>query len=60
VEHDIAASLGSLVAVRPGHTFGAPQMLVHGTVCTGDPTCAMVVAVYESDAWRGEPVIDLN
>lgn len=60
VEQDIAASLGALVAVRPDHTFGPPQMLLRGTQCIDEPVCAMVVAIYESDPWRGEPVIDLR
>jgi arginine decarboxylase len=50
VRGDILDSLGALVAGRPG-TFGPPQMLVHGAVCDGTPTCALAVAVYETASW---------
>lgn len=59
VEGDIQASLGALVAGRP-QSFGPPEMVVAGTPYLGEPTCAMVAAIYESDPWRGESEIDLR
>jgi arginine decarboxylase len=60
VEGDITASLSAMVAIRPGCSFGPPQMLVRGATCEGPPICAMVAAAYESDPWRGEPDIQLG
>jgi arginine decarboxylase len=52
VENQIEASLASMCAYRHG-SFSPPQMAVAGTVCTGDPACALVAAVFESRAWEG-------
>jgi arginine decarboxylase len=51
VRGDILDSLGSLVASRPGHSFGDPQFVLHGAVCDGTPTVALAVAVYETATW---------
>jgi hypothetical protein len=51
VRRDIEASLGALVAGRPATHFGAVRSVVKGGVCRGLPTCALVVAVYESEPW---------
>lgn len=59
VERDIEASLASLCAGR-SQSFGPPQMHVVGTPHLGQPTCALVAAVYESEPWRGVPDIDLR
>jgi arginine decarboxylase len=60
VRRDILATLSALADGRPGITFGAPDLMIRTTVCAGEPTCAMVAAVYEADPWRGEDVIDLT
>lgn len=51
VRRDILDSLESLVAGRPETTFGPPQLVLHGAVCEGTPTCALAVAVYETATW---------
>jgi arginine decarboxylase len=53
VERDILATLDSLCAARPDTTFGPPHLVMRSTVCAGEPTCALVAAVFEADAWRG-------
>ena len=52
VSGDIAASLGSLVAVRPSVPFEAAQMKLRGVRCDSEPVCALVVAVYETASWE--------
>jgi arginine decarboxylase len=52
VEDQIEASLSSMCAYRR-QSLGPPQMAVTGTVCTGDPACALVAAVFESRPWTG-------
>jgi arginine decarboxylase len=51
VRKDILDSLGTLVANRPGTSFGPPQYVLHGAVCDGTPTVALAVAVYETATW---------
>lgn len=51
VRQDIKASLGALVSTR-GADFGEVQMKITGTICQGQPVCALVVAVYESNRWQ--------
>lgn len=51
VEDDIGASLASMCAYRTT-SFGAPQMAVVGTSCTGLPACAVAAAVYQSRGWN--------
>lgn len=60
VRWDIAASLQSLTDGRP-ETFGPVQSVVRGAVCerADEAVCALVVAVFESEPWRGD-VIDLS
>jgi arginine decarboxylase len=60
VRRDILATLSALAEGRPGISFGAPDLMIRTTVCAGEPTCAVVAAVYEADPWRGEDVIDLT
>lgn len=64
VRRDILATLDSLCAGRPQGRFGDPQLVVRSTVCAGEPTCALVAAVFESEPWaaerQGETVIDLR
>ena len=58
VRQDIAGSLDSLCAGRSQDTFGPQHSVVRGAVCEGEPVCALVVAVFESQGWG--PVIDLS
>lgn len=51
VRSDITNSLQALADNR-GMSFGAPQMHVSGLRCTDKPVCALVVAVFESNAWE--------
>lgn len=51
VRADIRHSLNAL-AVNRGMQFSAPRMHVVGSKCTDLPTCALVVAVFESTTWR--------
>jgi len=52
VRADIEHSLTALAKNR-GMEFGPHQLQVIGTKCTGQPVCALVVAVFESSSWRG-------
>lgn len=51
VEADIKHSLKALAKNR-GMEFGSPKMHITGTKCVDEPVCALVVAVFESTAWR--------
>lgn len=51
VRDDIAASLTALARNR-NMQFGPHQVHVVGTKCTDLPTCALVVAVFESNSWQ--------
>ena len=51
VEADIHHSLIALARNR-NMQFGNPQMHVVGTKCTDLPTCALVVATFETDSWH--------
>jgi arginine decarboxylase len=53
VERDILATLDALCTARPDTDFGPPHLVMRRTVCAGEPTCALVAAVFEADAWRG-------
>jgi arginine decarboxylase len=52
VESDIRNSLTTLMKTR-GIDFGEINMKVSGVVCESEPVCALVLAVYESDGWKG-------
>ncbi|HSX46097.1 MAG TPA: pyruvoyl-dependent arginine decarboxylase [Candidatus Saccharimonadia bacterium] len=52
VREDINHSLIALSRNR-NMQFGTPRMHVVGSKCTDLPTCALVVAVFESSTWRG-------
>jgi arginine decarboxylase len=60
VRRDILATLNALAEGRPALRFGAPELMIKTTVCAGEPTCAVVAAVFEADPWRGDEVIDLT
>lgn len=51
VRADIEHSLTALARNRD-MTFGPQQMHIVGTKCIDLPTCALVVAVFESSSWR--------
>ena len=48
----IRASLRDVVA---GHEdeFTAPDWVLGGAVCTGEPVCSLVIAPYETAPWAG-------
>ena len=54
----LEASMTSLVEGRDDEVFGEMRSVVRGAVCEGEPTCALVVAVFEARSWG--PVINLN
>jgi arginine decarboxylase len=58
VRSAITASLDSLTEGRDAEVFGPARTVVRGAVCEGEPTCALVVAVFESQGWG--PVIELR
>lgn len=60
VRSAINLSLDSLVKGRDDEVFGAARQVVRGAVCDGEPTCALVVAVFEAQGWGKEQVIDLG
>lgn len=50
VQTDITSSLISMSDSRP-EQFGPIGRRIRGTVCVGAPVCALVVAVFEPQAW---------
>ena len=52
VEHLIRTSLTSILGDAE-EDFSEPDWVLHGAVCTGEPVCAMVIAPYETENWRG-------
>lgn len=50
VDENIDATLDSMKPARP-YDFGENEREVVGIRCEGDPVCALVVAVYESESW---------
>ncbi|MGH8984355.1 MAG: pyruvoyl-dependent arginine decarboxylase [Acidimicrobiia bacterium] len=59
VRRDIIATLEALCAGRPETSFGTPDLVVRNTVCAGEPTCALVAAVFEAEPWQGDREITL-
>ncbi|MFI5240099.1 MAG: pyruvoyl-dependent arginine decarboxylase [Candidatus Saccharimonadia bacterium] len=51
VRQDIQDSLKALMKGRDVD-FGPISMHVTGSMCHGDPVCALVVAVYQSSSWQ--------
>lgn len=51
VRDDIRNTLGALMKTR-NVDFGSIHMQVAGRKCTGEPACAMVVAVYQASDWH--------
>lgn len=60
VRRDVLATLNALAEGRPDVRFGAPELMVRTTVCAGEPTCAVVAAVFEASPWRGDEIVDLT
>jgi arginine decarboxylase len=56
VRDDIQHSLEALMKTR-NIDFGPIQMKVAGTTCTDQPTCAMVVAVYQASDWHNKSML---
>ncbi len=50
VENAIEATLDSMKRARP-YDYGKNEFAIAGAVCEGDPVCALVIAVYASEAW---------
>ncbi len=50
VQVAIDATLRSMMASRD-RTYGPIQHEIAGSVCRGKPVCALVIAVYQSQAW---------
>lgn len=50
VETAIESTLESMKEDRP-FDYGKNESEIAGTVCEGDPVCALVIAVYESEPW---------
>ena len=51
VRFDLAQTLEAIVADRPYWTVGDRDLEVAGTMCEGQPACALVMAIYESAPW---------
>jgi len=56
VRADIEASLRALMKTR-GIDFGEVHMVVSGATCTGEPVCAMAVAVYQTSGWQNKATL---
>jgi arginine decarboxylase len=52
VAHAIRTSLADLVKGREDE-FAAPDWVLNGAVCTGEPVCSLVIAPYEAAPWAG-------
>jgi arginine decarboxylase len=50
VENAIESTLDSMKEARP-YEYGKNESQTAGVVCEGDPVCALVIAVYESERW---------
>jgi hypothetical protein len=59
VRRQIAASLRDLQAVR-GLDLGEARSCVVGAMCTGTPTCALVIYAYGTEAWTAVDTLDVQ
>jgi arginine decarboxylase len=50
LQSEITNSLGSMCERRPEH-FESTRYHLRGTTCAGTPVCALVVAIFEPQAW---------
>src|SRR5262249_53515691 len=57
VREQIDASLRDLQAVR-GLDLGATHTCVVGAMCTGAPTCALVICAYGTETWHRVEMLD--
>jgi arginine decarboxylase len=57
VRHQIAASIRDLNTIR-GLDLGPIHACVVGAMCTGVPTCALVICGYRADAWTTDNLAD--
>jgi arginine decarboxylase len=53
LQSEITNSLGSMCERRPDH-FESTRYHLRGTTCAGTPVCALVVAIFEPQAWGSE------
>jgi arginine decarboxylase len=60
VRRDILATLSSMAAGRPDVEFGPAELTIRSTACAGEPTCALVAAIFEADPWRGDQGTELS
>ena len=51
VRFDLEQTLEAIIADRPYWTFGDRDLELAGTMCEGQPACALVMAIYESAPW---------
>ena len=51
VETDIESTLESMKTERP-YDYGKNESEIVGATCTGEPICALAIAVYSSEGWR--------
>ena len=51
VRRDMELTLKALVNNRPGE-FGEPQYRLEGAVCSDQPVCALVAAVFDTAPWH--------
>jgi arginine decarboxylase len=52
VESAIESTLGAMKQARP-YLYGKNERELAGVTCEGEPVCALVLAVYQSEPWRG-------
>lgn len=50
VENAIESTLDAMKSDRP-YEYGKNESEIVGTVCEGDPVCALAIAVYTSESW---------
>jgi arginine decarboxylase len=51
VETEIGSTLEAMKQARP-YDYGKNESEIAGAVCEGEPICALVIAVYASEAWE--------
>jgi arginine decarboxylase len=54
LKSDIESTLGAMREGRgaAGDRLGEVEMVTHGVLCTDEPVCALVVAVFASESWH--------
>lgn len=51
VQQDINNTLNNMIKNRPDTNWSRIHMMIEGIQCGDKPVCAMVAAVYQSEAW---------